>query len=192
MNLNLKNGAGLLALTVLLSPLLWLRAADTAALIKKGSEVETHIDAKSVRVDLKSRTAIYREKVKVDDPRVSMTCEFLTAKLPDKGNRVDSIIAETNVVILIPDKGATNYATADRAVYTYSIETGVTNELLELSGSPVLTSPQGKTTGTKLIWDIAKEVLTGEDIHMVYRNPGASSTNSVGTNAVSEPKPANP
>ena len=192
MNSNLKAGSALLALAILLLPLLLLRATDAVALVKKGGDTETHIDAKSVRVDLKGRTAIYREKVKVDDPRVSMTCEFLTAKLPATGNRVDSIIAETNVVILIPEKDATNCATADRAVYTYSINAGVTNEVLELMGSPTLTSPQGRTTGTKLIWDIAKEVLTGEDIHMTYRNPTQTSTNSVSTNAVVEPKPANP
>jgi len=191
MNLHFKI-SGLLALAVLGASVTPLRAADAASLMRGGGNIETHINARSMQVDFKSRTAFYRQNVTVTDPRVSMTCEFLTAKLPATGNRVDSIIAETNVVIAVPDKGATNYATADKAIYSYSIKSGATNEMLELTGSPTLNSLQGKTTGTKLVWDIANERLTGEDVHMSYHASGASATNSVGTNAAVEPKPSSP
>ena len=168
-----------------------LCAADLAQSIAKSDAVETQISAKTVRADLKSRTAVYRGNVRVEDPRVNMTCEMLTARMPAAGKRVDSIIAETNVVISIPQDGATNMATADRAVYIYTIESGVTNEVLELTGSPMIKSPQANATGTKLVLDITTGVITGEDVHMTYHGAPAA-TNSVSTNAVVEPKPSNP
>ena len=166
-----------------------LCAADLAKSIAS-SDAETQISARTVRADLKSRTAVYQGNVKVEDPRVSMTCELLRARMPAEGKRVDSIIAETNVIIYIPQDGATNTATADRAIYTYLIEAGVTNETLELMGSPMIKSPQATAVGTKLVLDITTGVISGENVLMKYR--AAAATNSVGTNAVVEPKRANP
>jgi lipopolysaccharide export system protein LptA len=166
-----------------------LCAADLAQSIASG-DAETQIYAKTVRADLKARTAVYHGSVKVEDPRVSMTCELLRARMPAEGKRVDSIIAETNVVIYIPQDGATNTATADRAVYTYAIEAGVTNEVLELTGAPVIRSSQATAVGTRLILDITTGVISGENVLMKYR--AAATTNSLSTNAGVEPKPSNP
>lgn len=167
-----------------------LCAADLAKSLAS-ADVETQISAKTVRADLKSRTAVYHGNVKVEDPRVNLTCELLTARMPAAGKRVDSIIAETNVVIFILQDGATNAATADRAVYTFSIEAGVTNEVLELTGSPMIKSPLATAVGTRLILNVATGVISGEDVVMKYR-AAAPATNSVSTNAVAEPKASNP
>ena len=130
---------------------------------------ETHITSKTVDFDLKTRQAIYHGNVRVEDPRVNLSCEVLIANIPEGGGRVDSIVAETNVVILLPDKGATNRATADRAVYTYSISGGVTNEVLELQGSPAIETAQGTLKGDSIIWDRANDTIKATNQRMVVR-----------------------
>ena len=174
-------------------------AAETKLTSTKGATTDTHISSRTVDFDLKSRQAIYRGDVVVDDARVHVTCDVMTVRLPTNGTRIDSIIAESNVVMLIPEKGTTNRATADKAVYTYSVNAGVTNEVLELTGSPAIETPQGTMTGTKITWDRAKDNISGENTHMKVRQPETAppgSTNSAPaaaeTNATSEPKPATP
>ena len=168
-----------------------LRAADSTFPATQSTNTETHIHATRATFEHGSRKAIYEGNVIVDDPRVHITCELLTARLPETGKRIDSIIAETNVVMLIPNKGATNRATGDKAVYTFSVNAGVTNELLVLTGSPAIESPEGTMSGTKITWDRARDSLSADDSHMTYRGTnGPSMFNS--TNAVPEPKPKTP
>ena len=169
-----------------------LHAEEPATLAAKAASTETHISSKTVDFDLKSRQAVYRGNVVVEDPRVNLTCDVLTARLPTNGTRVDSIIAESNVVMLMPDKGATNRATADKAVYTYSVSAGVTNEVLELTGSPAIETAQGTMTGTKITWDRARDNISATDSHMSYRPSTNAPANVVSTNATPEPKPATP
>lgn len=164
----------------------------------KGTNTETQINSKTVDFDLKSRLAIYRGNVVVHDPRVDVTCDILTVQLPTNGTRIDSIIAESNVVIFLLEKGVTNRATADKAVYTFAVSSGTTNEVLELTGSPVIESPQFVWTGTKLVYDRVKENISGVDTHMKVRqpeSPPASSTNSappIETNSTPAPQPTTP
>src|SRR5207247_1462804 len=88
----------------------------------------THIDSVSADFDLNSRTAVYRDDVRVTDADMKLTCMWLTANLPQSG-RMNHIVARTNVVIDFTDtKGETMRATADQAVYDYREENGVTNE----------------------------------------------------------------
>jgi lipopolysaccharide transport protein LptA len=159
---------------------------------------ETHIESDSVDFDMKSRQAIYHGHVRVQDPRVSMTCDLLTARIPAEGKRIDSIIAETNVVMLIPDKGVTNRATSSRAVYTWQISGGKTNETLELTGLPMpsIETPQGTLTGDTIVWDRGSDTLRATNQKMIYRPGAEPSTNNVPTNSVptnsvaAESKPA--
>ena len=169
-----------------------LRAEETNTPPAKAATIETHISSKTVNFDLKSRQAIYRGDVVVEDPRVNLTCDVLTARIPADSTRIDSIIAESNVVILIPEKGTTNRATADKAVYTYSAGAGMTNEVLELTGSPAIETPQGTMTGTRIIWDRAKDSISAENQHMKVRQPESPSILPAATNAAPEPKPTTP
>lgn len=158
------------------------------------TNLETRIDSDSVDFDLKSRQAVYRGHVRVEDPRVALTCDLLTARVPNEGKRVDSIIAESNVVILIPDKGVTNRATAAKAIYTYQISAGKTNETLELTGlpAPCIETPQGTLTGDTITWDRGTDTLRATNQRMIYRANADTPTNNMPTNAIVEPKPPTP
>jgi len=175
------------------------RAAENFLSGNTSTNIETSIESDRVDFDMKSRQAIYHGHVRVTDPRVNMTCDTLTARIPNEGKRIDSIVAETNVVILIPDKGVTNHATASRAVYTWQISGGKTNETLELTGlpAPSIETPQGTLTGDSIIWDRGADTLSAKNQRMVYRTGTEAATNnvttnSIPTNAIVAPKPAAP
>ena len=97
----------------------------------------TPINAESADFDLTGHQAIYHRHVRVDDPQMKLTCEQLVADMPPAGGHPNHIVAETNVVIDFTDeKGQTNHATGDKAVYVYSEQSGVTNETVTLTGNP--------------------------------------------------------
>ena len=136
------------------------------------ARMETHIFSDTVELGIKSRTAVYRGNVRLDDPRIQLTCEQLTAVVPEKGNRVEQVIAETNVVIVMLDeKGLTNRAYADRAVYTYEATESITNEVVELSGAeePRIERPEGVMYGNPIVWDRTRNQLTARNQRMIYR-----------------------
>jgi lipopolysaccharide transport protein LptA len=169
-----------------------LPAAEAFFPTSAATNLETRINSDTVDFDLKSRQAVYRGNVRVEDPRVNLTCDVLTARVPAEGKRVDSIIAESNVVILIPDKGITNRATAAKAIYTYQVVGTKTNETLELTGSPAVESPQGTMTGDAIIWDRGSDTIRATNQRMTYRPAPAASTNSAPTNTVDTSTPATP
>ena len=79
--------------------------------------------------DLTARQAAYHIHVRVDDPAMKLTCEYLTANFPQDGGHFDHIVAETNVIIDFTDeKGQTMHATGDKMVYDYAVQNGTTNE----------------------------------------------------------------
>jgi len=129
---------------------------------KPQSHPETMIEADGpADFDLAGHKVIYHEHVRVDSPNMKMSCEWLAADLPQSGGRVTNIVAETNVVIdATDDKGQKMHATGDRAVYVFSVENGVTNETVTLTGNARLENTQGWLTGDSIIWDRAHERLS--------------------------------
>ena len=183
-----------LSLALALTPLS-LRAATT------GAEAETHIASDSVEFDMKSRLAVYRGNVKVTDPRLALTCEFLTAKVLDSG-QVERIVAETNVVATLVTNQTTFTVTAAQAIYTYQVSATTTNQTLELTGlpAPKITWPQedvtplrtNEFTARRILWDLANERLTAEEHRGVFPDFEAlRQRNRASTNAPAAP-PAQP
>jgi lipopolysaccharide transport protein LptA len=132
--------------------------------------------------DLAGRRVIYHSHVRVDDPEMKLSCERLTADLPQEGGRINHIVAETNVVIDFTDeKGQTMHATGDKAVYVYEAQNGVTNETVTLTGNPELENAQGKSTGDVIVWNRTSNHLTISNPKMVFRqnlNGAMAGTNS--------------
>jgi lipopolysaccharide transport protein LptA len=114
----------------------------------------TWIDSDSAVFDRDGRKATYRGHVRVRDPGMKLNCEWLVIDLPQSGGRVEHIVAETNVVIdLVDEKGQTNHATGDMAVYDYNVQGSVTNETVTLTGDPQIENSMGTQSGDKIIWD---------------------------------------
>lgn len=146
----------------------------------------TQIDSDSADFDLNGRQAIYIGHVRVDDPRMKLICARLTVDLPPTGGRINHIVAETNVVIDATDeKGATNHATCDKAVYDYDVQGLVTNETITLTGSPQIVNAQGTNTADEIIWDRANGHVHEKNPHMSGENLDGDGAN---TNGLPAPK----
>jgi lipopolysaccharide transport protein LptA len=136
----------------------------------------TLINSDSAEFDLTARRAVYHGNVHVDDPQMTLTCMLLTADLPQAGGMMKHIVAETNVVIYsVDEKGQTNHATSDKAVYDYTVQNGVTNETVTLTGNAKMENAQGTLTGEPIIWDRQKNRLTAANQKMVFNQNIASS-----------------
>jgi lipopolysaccharide transport protein LptA len=154
----------------------------------------TQIDSDSADFDLNGRVAVYRGNVRVDSPRMKLTCVQLTVNLPPEGGRVNHIVAETNVVIDATDeKGATNHVTSDKAVYDYKMQDAVTNETITLTGNPQVKNAEGTQAADMIIWDRSNGHIRWINPHMVsspnldIEKAGANSP-AAGTNNFSAPK----
>jgi len=129
---------------------------------------ETKITARTGEFDLKSRQVVYREKVTVVDPRIQLTCELLTATIAESGGRVDSLVAESNVVAIIATNDTVYTVRAEKAVYTYQLLNTTTNQTLVLSGTPdpKITWPQPNSepprTNTGIASRIHWDLITGK------------------------------
>jgi lipopolysaccharide transport protein LptA len=141
--------------------------------------------------DLKTHTAIYSGNVRVIDPQMKLTCDILTAVVPEGGGRVDRIVAERNVVIDgVDSRGERIRATGDKAVYRYWVENLVTNETIELTGNPKLEERFRSVTGDPIVWDRINSTFYGSNLHMIFLTPTkAASTNAptAGTTATNAP-----
>ncbi len=117
-----------------------------------------------------ARHAVYRGNVRVDDPQMKLTCEEMTADLPQTGGHIDHLVALTNVVMdFVDDKGQTNHATSDKAVYDYNVVNGVTNETVTLTGNAKVENAQGWMTGEPIIWDRVNNSVHAENQKMILR-----------------------
>jgi lipopolysaccharide transport protein LptA len=156
----------------------------------------TRIDSVSGLFDGTGHKAIYSGNVRVDDPDMKLTCEWLVVDLPQSGGRVSHIVAETNVVIDFTDeKGQTNHATSDKAVYNYNVQGAVTNETVTLTGNARAENAQVILTGEPIIWNRANGGLTATNEHTIFRQnlDGATTmTNAPPTNTNSPPRTIQP
>jgi lipopolysaccharide export system protein LptA len=132
--------------------------------------------------DKNARRLVYYNHVQIDDPRVKLWCERLTLDLPPQG-RPTNVVAETNVMIdFIDEKGQTNHVTSDKAVYTFSVEAGKTNELVTFTGHkgqpPTVKTSDGTIYSEPLIWDRAAGIFHFNN-EKVLLNQSLSGTNSL-------------
>jgi lipopolysaccharide export system protein LptA len=131
------------------------------------------------------RTVTYRDNVCVSNADIKLTCALLVADLPQSGGRLSHVVAETNVVIdAKDDEGHPIHATSDKTVYDYSVQNGVTNITVTLTGNPqpLVIARQGTSVVTNqadvIIWNRAtKGFKFIGNIHSSY-GPASAGTNA--------------
>jgi lipopolysaccharide transport protein LptA len=170
--------------------------AQTNTVAAPPPRAPTIINSDRADFDLTARKAFYYGNVRVDDPQMKLTCAKMVADLPQTGGHINRIVAETNVVIdSVDEKGQTNHATSDKAVYFYNVLNGVTNETVTLTGNAKVENAQGWLTGEPIIWDRANNMMHAENQKMLFRqNIGDVMTNatSSATNTNSPPRKTKP
>lgn len=186
----------LIALLLLLLGWFAPRGHTETNLIAVGSATNrppVEILSKSLRGAMSNKTlvAIYSGAVSVTDARLRLTTEELTIKVPTGGGRPESMVAVTNVLIVaIDERGRTNTASGDKAVYSYKVVGGTTNETVVLTGNPAtVVTPEGTMTSDRIDGDLLKGTFDGGTNVRMTINPGAvgSGTNSPGLNFLKRP-----
>jgi lipopolysaccharide export system protein LptA len=162
-----------------------MHATESGPVPTASGVTETHITSQSVSFDLKTRQAVYRGDVRVDDPRIALTCDFLTATISESGGRVDNLIAESNVVAVIVTNNTTFTVTAAKAIYTYRLSSTATNQTLELTGTPEprITWPQegsepprtNEFVARRILWDISTGNIDAEGHRGIFPSVDALS-----------------
>jgi len=122
--------------------------------------------------DLNPKSALFRGHVRINHPRMKWACEKMTAQLPGEGELGHSIVAEQAVVFdLIDQEGQQTkkvHGKGEKAVYTYSVSGLATNDVVELSGHPVLETPQGTIENSLIILDRAHNRLMAPGRYRIY------------------------
>jgi lipopolysaccharide transport protein LptA len=158
-----------------------------APMVKPPAHVlQTRISADRGEFDMAGRQVTYHGHVRVDDPEMKLTGEWLITDLPQAGEHVNHIVAETNVVIdFVDDKGQTNHATCDRTVYSYEVKDGTTNELIMLSGHAKVENAEFVMIGEPITLNLTTRKITADNPVVTPRqslvNPtaGANSPTAV-------------
>jgi len=89
---------------------------------------------------LTAEAALFRGGVQIEHPQMKWTCEELTMLSPaELGREGRMIIAEPAVVFdLLDDQGRSYHGTGRKAVYTRRLTAVLTNDLMELTGTPAV------------------------------------------------------
>jgi lipopolysaccharide transport protein LptA len=134
--------------------------------------------------DFNRHWATYCDNVVVSDAQMKLTCEWLGANLPQNGERMTNIVAETNVIMdFVDEKGQQTRALGDKAVYYFHVEGGVTNETVTLTanppGKPRIEQAQNTMTGDVIVWD-----RTTDQVHVTgnFRGEYWNTNSASGTN----------
>jgi lipopolysaccharide export system protein LptA len=174
-------------------------STQAPALVGTATNGQTIIHSHQSQIFMRSNVYVWSENVRVDNPQMQLRCELLTVEAPkidSENGKFNRATAETNVVIdWVDDKGATNHATSDKAVYTYVLtnvavppaEQWQTNAFVVLTGNPVVTGPQGTWREDPLIWNRITDVISSTNFHEAIINP--TGTNSPGLFDTTSPKP---
>jgi lipopolysaccharide transport protein LptA len=148
----------------------------------------TEIFSDSAEFNLKTHRAVYTGHVRVEDPKMRLTCGIMTATGPQSG-RITNIVAEQDVVIdAVDNEGKPVHASGDRAVYLYRVINAVTNETVELTGNPRVEKTGYIATADTIIWDRVNNTFRLDRPHIVIQPEARLHTNAPAT---AEP-PANP
>ena len=149
-------------------------------------EQEVGVSAKHFVYDGGKQRVIYYDHVVATNAQGSLACDRLTIDLPPEGSldrQPTNAVAETNVVIDFVKQGDTNHITCERAIYTYLIIHGATNDTITFVGSATtpakVENSKGWMTGEPLIWDNLSGNFSGLNTETHFKVPAqpASGTN---------------
>ncbi|MCS7338496.1 MAG: hypothetical protein NZ739_09725 [Verrucomicrobiae bacterium] len=145
----------------------------------RGARTQTEIFADRAEFDLRSNVARYAGNVRVENPALKLRCELLTARLPAGAGRIESIVAEGNVEFdALDGSGKRIRGTGQKAVYTYSATETATNEIVELTGNPLLHSDQGTLAGDTIVFDRLTGRVTATNPRMTVLQAEQAATNA--------------
>ena len=83
---------------------------------------------------------------------MNLNCKTLTLDAPSSETKAQTLVAQDAVNFTLNANDQKINGTAERAVYTYSVDAGKTNDLIELTGDPKLSMADGSTFENQVIF----------------------------------------
>jgi lipopolysaccharide export system protein LptA len=100
---------------------------------------------------------------------MNWTCdEMAIESLPGDKSATRLTASGTVIFHLLEDDRATAHGTCDKAVYTYSVSGNKTNEIVELTGDPVLVTTNGIFENPTLIYDRTQNKVTAPGRYRIH------------------------
>jgi lipopolysaccharide export system protein LptA len=126
---------------------------------------------------VRPQVALFEGKVRLAHPQLQMTCDHLAVHSAADKQTGQNLTAEHSVVFdLLSSDGEKVHGTCQKAFYDYSIRGGQTNDVLELTGNPILETTNGSVQNSMLILDRARNKLLVPSVEQVRKaNPGTES-----------------
>jgi len=126
---------------------------------------EITIDSESLRGVLTNKmlVAVYTGNVRVNHPRWSLRAGIMTTSFPVAGKRLESLVLESNVFIVsLDERGRTNTARGDKAIYECKIAGSMTNETIVLIGQrAVVETPDAIMESDRIDGDLRNGTFDG-------------------------------
>ena len=131
---------------------------------------------------LAAESGLFRGHVRIQHPQMNWVCDEITMLMPSslgKGGRI--IIAEPDVVFdVTDDQGRTMHGTGKKVVYTHRTTATLTNDLVELTGTPaVLESTNAVGRNNIINLDLTTHQLTAPGKYILLGSAPAGSITSL-------------
>jgi lipopolysaccharide transport protein LptA len=129
--------------------------AEAVAMLSSNQLVHIY----SSQFQFHTNIAVFRQNVRVDDPQGKLTCERLTATFTEPDRRIETVLAEENVVIGTGEIRATS----ERGTYQLA------KNVVELSGNPTwaIDRPKSEGRAEEIIIDrVAKDFRASRNVRM--------------------------
>jgi len=130
---------------------------------------------------LQTNSARFEGGVRIAHPQMMLTCETVTASLAGTGQRAEAVFAEGSVAFdLSSENGQKIHGTGQKAVYTYNVTAAGTNDLIELTGNPILTLTNGTSFhNDPIVMDRANGKLRAPGRYIIHGVGDMGATNVV-------------
>lgn len=140
---------------------------------------------------LTPESALFRGGVRIEHPQMKWTCEEITMlSPPGLGKTGRMMIAEPAVVFdVIDDQGRSFHGTGDKAVYTHRVTATLTNDIVELTGSPAMVAATNIVGRNDIMTlDLANHKLTAPGKYKLWGTAPAVVTTTLRPSKARSPR----
>jgi lipopolysaccharide export system protein LptA len=138
---------------------------------------EKFADVFSEDYTFRSESADFRGGVYISHPRMWWACQEMTIASPAGPTKTNTVTALRSVAFdLVDERGQKVQGKGEKAVYTFTTG-GATNEILELTGNPVLVTTNGTFRNRIIILDRAKNKVFAPGRYALRGSSQALGTN---------------
>ena len=105
---------------------------------------------------LSPEAAFFSGNVRAEHPQMKWQCESVAAHF-STAEKIGRVVADRDVVFDLVQEKMKMHGTGNHAVYTFGSNASITNDFLELTGNPTLTTTNGIFRNSIIILDLANQ-----------------------------------